>query len=63
MALTRPVVPPDGSFIFSPPSPFEPRSVKANAKESPGDYGLRAKVVVLAGQVKSFPQNNVVTRF
>ena len=53
--LTRPVVPPDGSFILD-------ANLRA-AKKNPGDYGLRGKVVMPAGQAKSFPQNILVIRF
>jgi hypothetical protein len=61
--LTRPVVPPDGSSIFGASSSREPRGALQRAKKNPGDYGLRGKVVMLAGQAKSFPQNILVIRF
>src|SRR5260370_35628347 len=65
--LTRPVVPPDGSFRFgeirddngNAVSPV--RSLTAKSRKTPHNYGLRRCRASIAGQAKTFPQDNPVT--
>jgi hypothetical protein len=70
--LTRPVVPPDGSFRFGDISRDDLQRhdavVRLNcaAPETPYDYGphnycLSRSRVSIAGQTKTFPQDKIVT--
>ena len=56
--LTRPVVPPDGSFILGGRSAALPNFERERA---PDNYGLGMCGAGAARQAKIFPQNNFVT--